>query len=83
MSRGAAPFLGLLLLGACDAAGSSGDELEARARATLTRQQMSAVELTRVDERTFDFTAQKDGASCAGTVIVNSPTTAAMSFECE
>jgi len=72
---------GICLLGV--SCGAPSDEMETRARATLAREEMTGVELTRVDERTFDFTAHKDGASCAGTVVVNSPTTAAMSFDCE
>ncbi|MBX3271319.1 MAG: hypothetical protein KF729_13725 [Sandaracinaceae bacterium] len=82
--RGAAAVLGLAALAlGCEAVR---DPSEEAARATLGRARMTEVALERVDARTFDFTARRDGATCRGTVVVTprpERSTAAMQYACE
>ncbi|HHH31568.1 MAG TPA: hypothetical protein ENK57_24910 [Polyangiaceae bacterium] len=72
-----------LVLSACGPTEPATDPLEARAHATLEREHVTEVRLTRIDERTFDFTGTRQGVQCGGTVVVNSATTAAMQIECD
>lgn len=75
----------VLLVAACDTA-ALGDAAEAAARGALERDGVTHVVLSRVGERTFDFTGSRGLERCEGTVVVNlgpQTSTAAIESRCE
>lgn len=59
----------LLAVGCTTIGGSSSEDAEAAARGALSRDHVTDITLTQVDDRTFDFTGMRDGERCVGTVV--------------
>lgn len=62
--------LTFLLLGCTTIGAGDADVAEQAARGALERDHVSDIQLTQVDERTFDFTGTREGQRCEGTVMV-------------